>query len=65
MSLLADGTELQDAISGENYTVTGGNIPITLAGLRGAVLLPSPVNVDLVKPRVRPRLELPQTLTPP
>jgi hypothetical protein len=48
--LLVDGTELQDAISGENYTVTGGNIPITLAGLRGAVLLPSPVNVDLVAP---------------
>ena len=48
--LLADGTQLQDAISGANYTVTGGNIPITLAGLTGAVLLPSPVNVDLAPP---------------
>ena len=48
--LLADGTQLQDAISGANYTVTGGNIPITLAGLTGVVLLPSPVNADLVPP---------------
>jgi len=30
--------------------VTGGNIPITLAALTGALLLPSPVNIDLAPP---------------
>jgi glycosidase len=48
--LLADGTQLQDAISGTDYSVSGGNIPITLAGLTGVVLLPSPVNLDLISP---------------
>jgi glycosidase len=49
-SLFTDGTQLQDALTGAQYTVSGGNIPITLAGLTGVVLLPSPVNVDLVPP---------------
>ncbi len=48
--LLTDGTQLQDAISGANYSVSGGNVAITLAADTGVVLLPSPVNVDLVPP---------------
>jgi glycosidase len=48
--LFSDGTQLQDAISGANYSVSGGNIAITLAARTGVVLLPSPVNVDLVPP---------------
>jgi len=49
-SLFSDGTQLQDAISGATYSVSGGNVAITLAGDTGVVLLPSPVNVDLVPP---------------
>jgi glycosidase len=45
-----DGTQLQDAISGANYSVSGGNVAITLAARTGVLLLPSPVNVDLVPP---------------
>ena len=48
--LFADGTELQDAISGATYSVMGGNIPITLAGITGALLLPYPVSIDLTPP---------------
>lgn len=48
--LLADGTQLQDAIGGATYSVTGGNIQITLAGISGALLLPYPVSVDLTAP---------------
>jgi glycosidase len=48
--LFADGAQLQDAISGANYSVSGGNVAITLAADTGVVLLPSPVNVDLVPP---------------
>jgi glycosidase len=49
-SLFSDGTQLQDAISGANYSVSGGNVRITLAARSGVVLLPAPVNVDLVPP---------------
>ena len=49
-SLFSDGTPLQDAISGATYSVSGGNVAITLAADTGVVLLPSPVNVDLVPP---------------
>jgi hypothetical protein len=48
--LFPDGTQLQDAISGATYSVTGGTIPITLAALTGALLLPSPVSIDLTAP---------------
>ncbi len=48
--LFSDGTPLQDAISGATYSVSGGNVAITLAADTGVVLLPSPVNVDLVPP---------------
>ena len=48
--LLTDGAQLQDAISGANYSVSGGSVAISLAADSGVVLLPSPVNVDLVPP---------------
>ncbi len=43
--LFTDGTQLQDALSGATYTVSGGNVQVTLAARTGVVLLPSPVNV--------------------
>jgi glycosidase len=49
-NLFTDGTQLQDAISGATYSVSGGNVAITLAADTGVVLLPSPVNVDLMPP---------------
>jgi glycosidase len=48
--IFTDGTQLQDALSGANYSVSGGSVVITLAARAGVVLLPSPVNVDLVPP---------------
>ncbi len=48
--LFSDGTQLQDAITGATYPVSGGNVTVTLAADTGVVLLPSPVNVDLVPP---------------
>ncbi|HME00907.1 MAG TPA: alpha-amylase family glycosyl hydrolase [Terriglobia bacterium] len=45
-----DGTVLQDALRGGTYAVSSGNVPLTLAGLSGVVLLPSPVSVDLTPP---------------
>ena len=48
--LFTDGTQLQDAISGATYSVSGGNVALTLAALTGVVLLPAPVNVDLMPP---------------
>jgi len=48
--LFTDGTQLQDAISGANYSVSGGNVTLTLAAHTGVLLLRSPVNVDLVPP---------------
>ena len=48
--LFSDGTQLQDAISSATYSVSGGNVAVTLAADTGVVLLPSPVNVDLTPP---------------
>jgi len=48
--LFPDGTVLQDAISGTTYSVSGGNVSITLAAITGALLLPNPVSVDLTPP---------------
>ena len=48
--LFSDGAQLQDAISGATYSVSGGNVAVTLAADTGVVLLPAPVNVDLVPP---------------
>jgi hypothetical protein len=49
-SLFSDGSQLQDAIGGATYSVSGGNVAVTLAADTGVVLLPAPVNVDLVPP---------------
>ncbi len=48
--LFTDGTQLQDALSGATYAVSGGNVQVTLAARTGVVLLPSPVNLDLAPP---------------
>ncbi len=45
-----DGTTLQDALSGNTYTVAGANVSATLAAISGLVLLPSPASVDLTPP---------------
>jgi hypothetical protein len=45
-----DGTTLQDAISGSTYSVSGGNVSLTLNALKGVLLLPAPVSVDLTPP---------------
>ena len=46
----SDGTELQDALSGDTYTVSSGSVPVTLPARTGVVLLPYPATVDLVPP---------------
>jgi hypothetical protein len=51
-----DGTTLQDAIGGASYTVSGGNVSLTLNALTGVLLLPSPVSVDLTPPTAIPSL---------
>ena len=48
--LISDGSQLQDAISGQTYSVSAGNISLTLAPRTGVLLLPSPVSVDLIPP---------------
>ena len=48
--LFSDGTQLQDAISGATYSVSGGNVAVTLAPFTGVLLLPAPVHVDLTPP---------------
>lgn len=46
----ADGTMLQDALSGTTYNVSGGTVSVNLNALSGAVLLPYPASVDLARP---------------
>jgi glycosidase len=48
--LFSDGSQLQDAITGSTYSVSEGNVAVTLAADTGVVLLPAPVNVDLIPP---------------
>jgi glycosidase len=45
----ADGTQLQDALGGATYTVSGGNVSLTLGAISGVVLLPAPATVDLTR----------------
>ncbi len=54
-----DGTTLQDALTGTQYTVSGGNVSVTLNAISGIVLLPYPAAVDLTPPSGK------VTLTPP
>jgi len=46
----ADGTVLQDALGGATFTVSGGNVSVTLAARSGAVLLPFPALIDTTSP---------------
>jgi glycosidase len=46
----ANGTTLQDALSGTTYTVSGGNLSITLAARSGAILFPAPASADTTPP---------------
>ena len=45
-----DGASLQDAIGGATYTVSDGNVSLTLNPISGVLLLPAPVSVDLTPP---------------
>jgi hypothetical protein len=46
----ADGSSLEDPISGNTYSVTGGNVTVNLAAHSGVVLLPAPATIDLTPP---------------
>jgi glycosidase len=46
----ADGTQLQDALGGATYTVSGGHVSLTLVARSGVVLLPFPAAIDLTAP---------------
>jgi hypothetical protein len=46
----SDNTQLQDALTGLPYTVSSGNVSVTLAARTGVVLLPFPASVDLIPP---------------
>jgi glycosidase len=46
----SNGTVLQDAIGGATYTVTGGNVSLTVNPITGVLLLPAPVSADLTPP---------------
>ncbi len=47
----ANGTVLQDAIGGATYTVSGGNVSLTLNPISGILLLPAPALADLTPPK--------------
>jgi len=46
----SDGTALQDAIGGATYTVSGGNVSLTLNPVSGVLLLRAPASADLTPP---------------
>ncbi len=48
--IFADSTQLQDVISGNTYSVSGGNVTVTLPAIGGVILLPYPASVDLAAP---------------
>ena len=50
-----DGTLLQDAIGGATYTVSGGNVSLTLNPISGVLLLPAPASIDLTPPHREPQ----------
>jgi glycosidase len=45
-----DGSQLQDVLSGQTYSISGGIVSLNLNALRGVVLLPYPASVDLIPP---------------
>ncbi len=46
----SDGTTLEDALSGATYSVSGGNVSLSLNAMSGVVLLPYPASVDVTPP---------------
>ncbi len=48
--LFADGTQLQDALTGNTYNVNGGTVKVTLAPWSGVALFVAPASVDLIPP---------------
>jgi hypothetical protein len=46
----SDGTTLVDVLSGNTYSVSGGNVSVSLPAISGVLLLPSPAPVDLTPP---------------
>jgi hypothetical protein len=46
----ADGAQLQDALTGATYSVSGGAVTVTLPARSGVVLLPFPAVIDLAAP---------------
>jgi hypothetical protein len=48
----ADGTTLQNPITGATHVVSGGAVDLTLGARSGAVLLAAPAVLDLAKPSV-------------
>lgn len=46
-----NGTVLQDALRGATYTVSGGNVSLTLNPISGVLLLPAPASADLTPPQ--------------
>ncbi len=46
----ADGTQLQDALSGTIYTVSGGTVSVTLAARSGVILFLAPASADTTAP---------------
>ena len=48
--IFADGTQLQDPLSGATYAVGSGAVSVTLGPRSGVVLLPYPASVDLAPP---------------
>jgi glycosidase len=46
----SDGAQLQDGLTGATYTVSGGNVGVTLAARSGAILLAAPAAADTTPP---------------
>ena len=45
--IFADGTSLQDALSGASYAVSNGSVAVTLAARTGVLLVPAPAQTAL------------------
>jgi glycosidase len=64
-SYFADGTLLRDALGGATYTVTGGQVTVTLAARSGVVLLAGPACPDTEAPAITGASADPAVLGPP
>jgi len=45
--IFADGTSLQDALSGASYAVSNGSVAVTLEARTGVLLVPAPAQTAL------------------